>query len=364
MARHYFTEVPPLLGAFTDNNGQTLDKEVYGMKQTLVSIIMAVYNAEPYLHRCLDSIQAQTLMDFDVILVDDGSTDYSLAIAEEYAQGDSRFRVYHKDNGGVSSARQYGIERLAEKGGKYSIHVDPDDWVEPQMLERLYRKAEDTEADMVICDYYQNLAHKQLLQKQDPRSEDPHDVLNALFQKLHGSLCNKLIRSNCYKEADIRFPDGLNYCEDFYVNVCLLQKSIKKVAYLSEAFYHYDNYSNQQAETKITDRMHITKTRKEIVRLCRETVPDNHKGWQFRLFETKKAFCIMKDGCMRNDDWKEFFSALSYRLLLKHHFWRPYLLTTLVAVKTPVSCQKALKLFYFYQKLVYALRGRSISTEL
>lgn len=103
-----------------------------------VTVIMAVYNAEPYLRRCLDSIQAQTLKDFDVILVDDGSTDSSLTIAEEYAQQDRRFRVHHKENGGVSSARQFGIERLAEKGGKYSIHVDPDDWVELEMLrERL-----------------------------------------------------------------------------------------------------------------------------------------------------------------------------------------------------------------------------------
>lgn len=318
------------------------------MKQPLVSVILAVYNAEPYLHRCLDSIQAQTLMDFDVILVDDGSTDYSLAIAEEYAQRDSRFRVYHKENGGVSSARQYGIERLAEKGGKYSIHVDPDDWVESQMLERLCRKAEGSKADMVICDYYQNLAHKQLLHKQNPRSEAPHDVLNALFQSLHGSLCNKLIRSNCYKEANIRFPDGLNYCEDFYVNVCLLQKSVKKVAYLSEAYYHYDNYTNVLAETRKGENRYIDYTRTEIVRRCREVAPERRNDWQFHVFEINHAFGIIERGSMENESFKEFFGSIPLSLFFRPSCQNIRTVLTLLAVHTPIGCKGTSKVYRSY----------------
>ena len=199
------------------------------MNAPLVTVIMAVYNAESYLRRCLDSLQAQTLKDFDVIVVDDGSTDSSLTIAKEYARQDSRFRVFHKENGGVSSARQYGIELLEKIGGKYSIHVDPDDWVEPQMFEKMWKKAEETGADMVICDYFCDSKMRQTVKRQNPRSEDPIHVRNALFQGLHGSLCNKLIRSACYKEAAVKFPDGLNYCEDLFVNICILQESIRKV---------------------------------------------------------------------------------------------------------------------------------------
>ena len=118
-----------------------------------VSVIVAVYNAAQYLRRCLDSLKNQTMKDFDVIIVDDGSTDDSFAICQEYAKLDNRFRVYHKENGGVSSARQYGVDQL-DGMGIYSIHVDPDDWVEPTMLERMYEKASETDADIVMCDFY------------------------------------------------------------------------------------------------------------------------------------------------------------------------------------------------------------------
>lgn len=320
------------------------------MNTPFVSVIMAVYNAEPYIRRCLDSLQAQTLKDFDVILVDDGSTDNSLAIAEEYAQGDCRFRVYHKENGGVSSARQYGIDRLAEKGGKYSIHIDPDDWMEPQMLERLYQKAEEMKADMVICDYYQELSNKQVLHKQDPKSEEPRKVLKVLFQRLHGSLCNKLIRSACYKEAGISFPNGMNYCEDFYVNVCLLQK-IRKVAYLSEAFYHYDNNINTLAETRKTERKYIDHTRMEIVRLCRENVPDERKTWQFHVFEKSHAFGIIEKGSLEDESFKEFFGSIPLSLLFRPGCQNFRTVLTLLAVYTPIGRKGTSKMYRNYLSL-------------
>ena len=99
-----------------------------------VSVIVPVYNAEPYIRRCLDSISAQTFKDFEVILIDDGSPDHCGAICDEYARQDSRFRVIHKENEGVAVARQCGIDNAQ---GTYSIHCDPDDWVEPNWLEEL-----------------------------------------------------------------------------------------------------------------------------------------------------------------------------------------------------------------------------------
>ena len=103
-----------------------------------ISVIVPVYKAEAYLHRCIDSLLAQTFFDFEILLVDDGSPDRSGEICAEYARKDRRVRVFRKNNGGVSSARQCGIDNVV---GEYSIHVDPDDWVEPTMLEELYEKA-------------------------------------------------------------------------------------------------------------------------------------------------------------------------------------------------------------------------------
>ena len=115
----------------------------------VISIIVAVYKAESCLRRCVDSLLAQTFQDYEILLVDDGSPDRSGEICDEYARKDNRVRVFHKENGGVASARQCGMNNAR---GEYVIHADPDDWVEPNMLEELYGKAKEENADMIICD--------------------------------------------------------------------------------------------------------------------------------------------------------------------------------------------------------------------
>ena len=118
--------------------------------QPKVSVIVAVYNVAPFLDRCFTSLKAQTLKDFEVIVVDDGSTDVSGQICDTYAREDNRFKVFHKANGGVASTREFGV---AKASGLYMIHADPDDRVESTMLEELYDKAVEENADVVICDY-------------------------------------------------------------------------------------------------------------------------------------------------------------------------------------------------------------------
>ena len=108
-----------------------------------VSVIVAVYNVAPFLDKCMTSLKNQTLRDFEVILVDDGSTDKSGRICDAYAREDSRFKVFHRANEGVASARELGVEKAS---GEYLIHVDPDDWIEDDMLEELYGCAISDEA--------------------------------------------------------------------------------------------------------------------------------------------------------------------------------------------------------------------------
>ena len=210
------------------------------MQQPKVSVIVPVYNAEKYISKCVDSILGQTFKDFEIILVDDGSPDGSGVICDEYALRDSRIRVIHKANGGVSSARQCGLDNAR---GEYTIHADPDDWVEPDMLEALYAKAKAEDADMVICDYYVEFGKKTELKQQQPSALDSETVLREMFQRLHGSLCNKLVRRACYKDFQISFPPEVHYSEDLYVVVSLLLHPIK-VAYIPRAFYHYNQTAN------------------------------------------------------------------------------------------------------------------------
>ena len=187
------------------------------------------------MRRCLDSILAQTVADFEVILVDDGSTDRSGVICDEYMNKDSRVHTFHKENGGVASARQFGLEKAS---GEYVIHADPDDWVEPKMLEMMYNEAKKNDADVVICDFYVNGPREEYRVNQKPTDINHLVVLDELFQQLHGSCWNKLVKRTCCKKYDVSFPVGVSYCEDLSFWVCLLKYPVK-IAYLPEAFYHY-----------------------------------------------------------------------------------------------------------------------------
>ena len=213
-----------------------------------ISVIVPVYKAEKYLHRCVNSILAQTFTDFELILVDDGSPDNSGAICDEYATKDNRIKVIHKENGGVSRARQTGLDNAI---GEYVIHADPDDWVEPEMLETLYNKAKEEDADMVFCDFYIDYKYKVTYEKQNiTNTEHDYILRQLLLQKLHGSCCNKLVRRSCFNEYNIKFPENIIRWEDLFVNCNLLLNPIR-VSYLPKAFYHYDQIINSYSIVRI-----------------------------------------------------------------------------------------------------------------
>lgn len=201
-----------------------------------ISIITPVYNAENYLFKCLNSIVAQSFLDWELILVDDGSTDNSAAICDDFAAIDNRIRVFHTLNLGVSAARQTG---LCNSRGEYIIHVDSDDWVEVDMLENLYVAAVEENADVVICDYFTNDGNNQIYVQQKPNSLVPMNVLRELFQHLHGSCWNKLVKRSILMQYSISFPIGLNYCEDIIIWLQLFQHSEIKISYHPSAYYHY-----------------------------------------------------------------------------------------------------------------------------
>ena len=210
------------------------------MSAPKVSVIVPVYKAEAYLHRCVDSLLAQTLAEFELLLVDDGSPDGSGAICDGYAARDSRVRVFHKSNGGVSSARQCGVDNAR---GEYIIHADPDDWVEPTMLEELYAKAVSENADVVICDYFVEHSNETFYSKQQPSNNETSTVLREFFVHLHGACWNKLLRREAILRYNVRFDEQLSFCEDLYYNSTLLLNPVR-IAYLPKAFYHYDQIIN------------------------------------------------------------------------------------------------------------------------
>lgn len=226
-----------------------------------ISIIVAVYNAEKYLKRCIDSLLAQTFTDFEVLLINDGSTDKSGAMCDEYTRNDSRFKAFHRTNHGVGSTRHFGMKQAQ---GTYTLHVDPDDWLESNTLQALYDTACKQQADMVIYDFIEEYPHKSVRSSQRPTGCDTFQVLyDVLASKLQGGCCNKLIRRSCYTDYDIHFIEGLDWGEDTVTVVSLLQHPIR-VAYCEETMYHYDCHSNSNSYTRFVTPKTLEQREKSV----------------------------------------------------------------------------------------------------
>lgn len=237
------------------------------MNQGLVSIIVPVYKAEKYIHQCIDSLLAQTYRNIEVILVDDGSPDNCGAICDEYAAKDCRVKVIHQQNGGVSVARQTGIDHAT---GEYSIHADPDDWVELNMIEELVAKAVADNADMVICDFYRESKSEKTYDCQNPGDDLSASAVlrKILSQQLHGSCWNKLV--NRSRIEGIGFtPEDLCILEDELYNIRILTRSIK-VTYLPKALYHYRIDNEDSLCNTISDKSFKSKVKavSEIESFC------------------------------------------------------------------------------------------------
>lgn len=203
----------------------------------LISVIVPVYNVVNYLQKCVDSIRAQTYPNLEIILVDDGSTDKSGALAEKMAMEDKRIVVFHKENGGSSSARNLGISKAR---GDYIGFVDSDDYIEPEMYERLLSTALSNGLRMVQIsrdeiDEQGNRMPDVCQPPEDFQLVESGDFLRELL--LHRgdcSFCTKLLHSSLIKNE--RFPEGeLN--EDFYLLVQLLPR-VSRIAILPEQDYH------------------------------------------------------------------------------------------------------------------------------
>lgn len=206
--------------------------------QELLSVVVAVYNIRPYLERCARSLMGQTHRRLQIILVDDGSTDGSGELCDRLAEEDSRILVIHKENGGLSDARNAGIERAE---GKYITFADGDDWVDPDMYEQMLAAARQFDAPLCVCRYKQ-IRKTETIDLSTPRAvlfegqealesflleQDEYAIQNAAWNKLY-------LRSLM---GELRFPKG-KYYEDIVYTTRLLARSPRTV-YLDRAFYNY-----------------------------------------------------------------------------------------------------------------------------
>ncbi|NTU89648.1 MAG: glycosyltransferase [Actinobacteria bacterium] len=240
-----------------------------------ISIIMPVYGVEDWVGRAIETVQAQTLEDFEFFAVDDGSPDRSGAICDRYAAQDSRIKVIHKENGGAPSARNAAL-KLAT--GSYLYFMDSDDWVEPTMLEDMYTLAEKNRLDLVVSGFFidtyysddsfvtQEISHPdRIYESQRAFREDAY----KLFDKnLLYTPWNKLYRGDYIREKNLKFP--LTFWDDFPFNLSVL-RDVERVGVTSKKYYHFIRARAESETTKYRPDMY--------------TKREEEHGWMLDLYK-------------------------------------------------------------------------------
>ncbi len=279
----------------------------------MISVIVPVYNVEKYLDRCVKSILSQSFSDFELLLVDDGSPDRCGEMCDEYAKGDSRIKAFHKRNGGLSDARNFGIEKAL---GEYLMFVDSDDYIHEQMLETLHRLITENDADLAVCSAMDVFEGKEVTQVREIR-EFTLNKTESYKYMLRGdglpSACNKLYKRQTVGE--VRFPVGKLYEDGFFTPQIL--KRVEKTAVTSRPMYYYFRRADsittkpfRKGDLDVIEAYDICV--RQVRELCPEALP-------FAEFRYRNAYFNVLDKMLMRDDCKsipEYKTTVKY---LKSH---------------------------------------------
>ena len=266
------------------------------MEKEKVSIITAVYKAENFLQRCVDSILKQTYQNIELLLIDDGSPDSCPKMCDEFAKKDARIKVVHKENGGVSSAWNAGLNHAT---GNYIAFVDSDDWVEPNYIEELYTTLQKYHSDIAICcnDIFDgNTLREDKNFLNSAMYYSPMECLKAFFaeKRWRHAVWAKLYRKDIF--ADLRYPEDIKCVEDSYM-ICDLCRKIKNgIATTNQVLYHYVIQNNSVTRTVSAKRFDGIKARRHVL----EQLNSHETTYFFAvrdLFNAyKSTYCLFKSG--------------------------------------------------------------------
>lgn len=218
-----------------------------------ISVIILAYNVEAYVGRCFESVLAQTFTDFEVVCVDDGSTDSTGDICERYAEKDARVKVFHIANGGISRARNFALELIHTE---WFAYVDADDWVEPEFLEVLYRNALENFCDISACNFQRNETYG--MGSQDVKEEKI--IFSSSAECIHSFICsenslqgmvwNKIYRTEKYR--NVRFDESVKMTEDCLYTYHIMRQC-EKACYVSLPLYHWFLRKNSESQSRVLD---------------------------------------------------------------------------------------------------------------
>lgn len=299
----------------------------------MVSIVVPVYNVQEYLSSCLDSIRNQTYEDFEMILVDDGSTDGSGGLCEQYAEMDHRIRVIHQPNGGLSAARNTGIKAAK---GEFICFIDSDDLVHKEYLEVLCEVQKQYNSDVVWCQFERFAGEPLMNQELDYSNcgKSRRDVWFLLAQTGQNSkgveaivAWNKLIRTSIVK--NLRFPEGLWHEDEFFITE--LVSIAKSFAVSSAVLYYY-----RQRNNSITGSDHANDPRHSVmvqaferrIQVCRQE--KSFQLYRKMVHAYRQTIAIqyynMKDSDLKREFKRRILFSLIRHPLCMERTWTDYLI--------------------------------------
>lgn len=304
-----------------------------------LSIIVPVYNVEKYLEECLDSILAQTFTDYELILVDDGSTDSSGEICEHYREKSSIIKVLHKENGGLVSARKAGVS-IAE--GEYIGYVDADDRIEPSMYQKLCDEATKDSADIVICDVWQWDGERKtrivqnlpggFFSKEQLEQEIYPNMLYAGHYYQFGFLpavWNKIYKSEVLKRNQMLVDERIRIGEDAACSyMCILEA--KKVSYIKNEYEYYyrinrnsmcQNWTNRNISSAsiLLDYLYERLTENDNVNMMEQYWYYYSYMLTNMLYDYGEAVRRKHIVCNVDNDFKELLSSKAYQVFKCHY---------------------------------------------
>lgn len=315
----------------------------------LISIIVPVYNVEKYLEKCVNSIVNQTYKNLEIILVDDGATDSSGKLCDELAKIDNRIKVYHKENGGLSDARNYGVEKST---GEYIGFVDSDDYIDAEMYEKLYEAIKKENVDVAECNLKiiypdrEELFIEQNYYNVCTKQEYLEEYLK--IEKIFGSACVRLIKSDVVKK--LKFPVGKLY-EDTYYAYDLIEK-VDSYVIMNNPYYNYLMRENSITNAKFNPRIFNLI---EIVEEFHNIVYENYPGLEeaadcrrmYAYFSVLNSI-LLEENYRDNEYYSEILSYFkrNYISLLKNKYINRNRKLSIILIKLNIDLYRKVLMKY------------------
>jgi glycosyltransferase involved in cell wall biosynthesis len=290
----------------------------------LLSIIITVYNDENNISRCINSVLSQIYPDFECLIIDDGSTDKTSSICDEYSKNDKRIRVFHKENEGISKTRQYGINRA---NGEYIYFIDSDDWIDSSFTADILEEINKDKPDLLFFDYFKNYSkNKSIYKSQKPFSKDNDIIVEFILEKkILSCPWNFVISKLFIINNKVFFNKKINYGEDtLFIIELLFNNPI--IIYINKAYYHHfindSSYTRTNLRQKYIDRILFYNCLSELFQKYKK-----EEILKYNFFPMNDKFEMLSSGIFTRNEYQNIFSvSLSFFYARNSSFIKFFLL--------------------------------------